>query len=82
MNCKSGSIDYLNSAEHNRFVLEVNTTSHRIDDRFWLFEDLLLHERAVVSCDNNRFVRVLISLLAKKRWNRNLILFVLPFMIC
>lgn len=31
-------------------VVEVDSPSHGVDHRFWLFKDLLLHEGAVVAC--------------------------------
>lgn len=47
---KLSLVHYLDAAQDDGLGLKVDAASHRIHHRFWLFEDLLLHERAVIAC--------------------------------
>ena len=40
----------LDASQNDRLVFKVDATTHSIDYRFRLFENFLLHERAVVAC--------------------------------
>lgn len=40
---------YLDTTKGNWIVLEVETSSHRVDDRLWLFKDFLLHKVLVIA---------------------------------
>ena len=43
---------YLDTSKNNSLILKVNTSSHGVYNRFRLFKNFFLHERAVISCKN------------------------------
>lgn len=43
---------YFNTTESDGVVLEIKTSSHCINDRFWLLENFLLHEVLVITLHN------------------------------